>query len=108
MLERHHIVFRSQGGLDIEINYVNLSPEDHRGDNSPHRSDQIDKEYKIQMEKEVRDLLIDEYYTEEKLMDLLDIDSKTAYKAFRKVFKTSNGMVREDVVKRIMGGKFYL
>ena len=32
--QRHHIVFRSQGGLDIPINFKYLCPEHHTGKNS--------------------------------------------------------------------------
>lgn len=33
--QRHHIVFRSQGGLDIPVNYKYLCPEHHTGNESP-------------------------------------------------------------------------
>ena len=29
--QRHHIVFRSQGGLDIPMNFKYLCPEHHTG-----------------------------------------------------------------------------
>lgn len=31
MLEKHNIVFKSQGGIDFELNYKYLYSEDHRG-----------------------------------------------------------------------------
>ena len=36
--QRHHIVFRSQGGLDIPMNFKYLCPEHHTGKNNPHGS----------------------------------------------------------------------
>ena len=43
----HHIVHRSEGGLDIEINYKYLCNEHHRGKNGPHHSIEIDLKYKL-------------------------------------------------------------
>ena len=42
MLERHHIVYRSQGGLDFEMNYKYLDSNSHRGINGPHRNKETD------------------------------------------------------------------
>lgn len=106
--EKHHIVFKKQGGLDMEVNYIYLNSEDHRGNNGPHKSRERDLELKCEMERELREILDGEYFTEEKLMYLLGIDANTAYKAFRKVYKTRQGMSKEDVIFRLMGGKFYL
>ena len=35
--QRHHIVFRSQGGLDFKLNYKYLCPEHHTGNESPQK-----------------------------------------------------------------------
>ena len=32
MAELHHIVFRSQGGLNFKLNLIPLSIEEHKGD----------------------------------------------------------------------------
>ena len=50
--ERHHIVFKSQGGLDIDVNFIYLCPEHHRGPEGPHMCKKTDLMYKqIEQEK---------------------------------------------------------
>lgn len=107
-LEKHHIVFKSQGGLDFELNYKRLSPEDHRGTYGPHLNRKVDLAYKIEMESKLRRLLKDNFYTIEELIETLGLKKKQAYKAFRKVNQHPEGMKREDVIYRLMGNKFYL
>ena len=107
-MEKHHICFKSQGGLDFELNYKYLTPEQHRGNLGPHRNRKVDLAYKIEMEARLEELLTDEFYTIEELIDILGLKEKQAYKAFRKVDKHQEGIKREDVIFRLMGNRFYL
>ena len=61
MLEKHHIVFKSQLGLDFELNYKYLTSEEHRGILGPHLNKSVDIAYKTEMEANLRRLLTDEY-----------------------------------------------
>lgn len=106
-LEKHHIVFKKQGGLDFELNYKRLSSEDHRGTYGPHLNRKVDMAYKIEMEAQLRKILDKEYYNIKELIDLLGLKERQANKAFRKLLKI-NGISREDAIKRLMGGRFYL
>ena len=106
--EKHHIIFKSQGGLDFELNYKHLTTEDHKGNNGPHKNRKTDLKYKKELEYKLRELLIERYYTVEDLKNILGLKSRQAYKAFRQVENTSKGMRREDVIKRLLGGRFYL
>ena len=36
-MHKHHIVFKSQGGLDFSLNLIRLRQEGHEGDKGPHR-----------------------------------------------------------------------
>lgn len=49
MLEKHHIVFKSQMGLDFELNYKYLTSEDHRGNEGPHKNREKNLEYKREL-----------------------------------------------------------
>ena len=52
--QRHHIIFRSQGGLDIDLNYKYLCAEHHNmGNCSPHMSREVDIGYKIELQSKV-------------------------------------------------------
>ena len=46
----HHIIHRSEGGFDIEINYKYLCALHHRGKNGPHQNQFVDLQYKIDMQ----------------------------------------------------------
>ena len=46
MAELHHIVFRSQGGLNFKLNLIPLSIEEHKGDDGPHKNRKRDLELK--------------------------------------------------------------
>ena len=37
-IHKHHIVFRSQGGLDFDLNMIELTQEEHEGNHGPHQS----------------------------------------------------------------------
>lgn len=106
MIERHHIIFRSQSGLDFELNYKYLTSEDHRGDKGPHKCRETDLKYKTELQTELETLLTQEYYNIKELIDILGLQEKQANKAFKKLMKV-NGISREEVIKRLMGGRFY-
>ena len=107
MIEKHHIVYRRQGGLDYELNYKYLTSEDHRGDNGPHRCRATDMKYKRELQEALEGLLTKDYYNIAELVNLLGLKQIQANKAFKKLMKV-NGISREDVIKRLMGGRFYL
>lgn len=44
--EKHHIVFRGQGGLDLEYNLIELDADFHKGKDGPHLNRQTDLKLK--------------------------------------------------------------
>ena len=108
MLEKHHIIFKSQGGLDFPLNFKYLSAIDHRGNESPHMNRSVDLEYKQQLERDLRNALIDACYTIEEAIQILELKPKQAYKAFKRVRDIGEGMDREDIIFRLLGNRFYL
>lgn len=108
MLEKHHIVFKSAGGIDFPLNYKYLSPVDHRGDNGPHMNRKTDLRYKEELEEELRVILTELYYFESEVIQLLELDKKQADKAFRHVMVNSQGMNTEQIIFRLLGGRYYL
>lgn len=107
-VEKHHIIFKRQGGLDFELNYKYLKPEDHRGNLGPHRNRNIDLRYKKELEVKLRKLLTKEFYTTEELIQKLGLKKGQAYKAFRQIRKTSKGIYREDIIFRLLGHRYYI
>ncbi len=108
LLEKHHVIFKSQGGLDFFLNYEYLNREDHRGDLGPHKNREVDLKYKRELEENLVDVLKDRYYSIDTLVEVLGLDTRQANRAFKKVKQSSKGIAREDVIKRLLGDRFYL
>lgn len=101
------VIFKSQGGLDFDLNYKHLTPEQHRGLKSPHRDREIDLKYKRELQRKLEDLLVNEFYTIDELVEILGLKRQQANKAFRK-YITMDGIHRGDVIFRLMGERLYL
>lgn len=112
--EEHHVVFRSQNHLIIEspINKIYLCAEHHRGDTGPHgkRGRENDIKYKLELQEKLFKE-IPYYPTEEEIKKVLKIKDKNMYKllkTIRPVFKNGIRYNKEEVIRRIMGGKIYV
>src|SRR5690554_2688355 len=62
--ERHHIVFKSQGGLDADWNIIRLCPKCHRGNGGPHRDRKRDLVLKRGLQKWLFQQLSSKYYAD--------------------------------------------
>lgn len=105
--QKHHIVFRSQGGLDIPMNFKYLCPEHHTGKESPHRNRTIDLQYKKEEQDELFKLFTEESYTIKQIADLIGYDKKRLEKRFMKVPSCAGSYAREDIIRALMGGRLY-
>ena len=61
--EKHHVIFRSQGGFDVGWNYKYLCYKCHKGMNGPHRKKSKDLQYKRELQTLLNERLCNEYYT---------------------------------------------
>lgn len=108
MAELHHIVFRSQGGLNFKLNLIPLSIEEHKGDDGPHKNRQRDLELKQRLQEQLFEMFHrDELYTLKEIALKLGMREKTLYKPFKRVDMTAGEYLGLNVVKRLMGGRFY-
>ena len=64
-MEKHHVVFRSQGGLNFPLNLINLTVEEHRGNLGPHLNRKRDLQLKQQLQTSLVKILSNNYYTTE-------------------------------------------
>ena len=55
-MHKHHIVFRSQGGLDFGLNLIELTQEEHEGDDGPHKNRVRDLELKKRLQNQLVEL----------------------------------------------------
>ena len=102
------MIFKSQGGLDFHLNYIYLTPEEHRGDESPHENIEINLKYKCELESNLRELLTKPYYEIPELIKKLLLNEKQAYRAFKKVSREPEGISREEVIFKLLGNRYYL
>lgn len=105
--QRHHIVFRSQGGLDIPVNFKYLCAEHHTGKESPHRNRTIDLMYKKQMQKRLFALFPEENYTIKQIAENIRYDKRRLERRFSKVTNRAGLYTKEDIVRALMGGRLY-
>lgn len=108
--ECHHIVFRKQATYmkEVKLNHKYLCVEHHRGNDSPHRNREIDLKYKREMQKKLFELFSKEYYTVEKISEILGVTELGAYRIVKTLRVYEKGYERVDLVIRMMGGKLYV
>ena len=107
--QKHHIVFRSQGGLDIEVNYKYLCAEHHTGNESPHKDIAVDYQYKIELQNHYSTVLFTKaLYTIEEIADLIGYNARKLQKKFKTVPRTGGILYKkEDIIRCLMGGRLY-
>ncbi|MBV4419897.1 HNH endonuclease [Clostridium tyrobutyricum] len=107
LADKHHIVYRSQGGVDFPLNFKYLCSEHHRGKNGPHKSRKIDLEYKLELQYKLEKLLYKEFYTLDELVKLIQINKGMLKKLLREYKLYKEGYKSVDVIFRLMGRKKY-
>lgn len=106
--ERHHIVFRSHGGLNIEVNYAYLCAWHHtQGPDAPHRNHWRDIALKLRMQRNLENMLWCETYRTEEIAEIIGIGRRSLEKKMRRVPNEQGNYKREDIIKFLMGGKLY-
>jgi hypothetical protein len=103
----HHIVHRSEGGLDFPLNYKYLCQEHHRGKNGPHRCEETDLKYKLELQNKLLNILSKEYYTVYELSNILNISNNSFKKLTKSLKLYKEGYLKEDIVFYLMGNYFY-
>ncbi|AIY84133.1 MAG: HNH endonuclease [Clostridium baratii] len=103
----HHIVHRSEGGFDMEINYMYLCEEHHRGKNGPHHSLETDLIYKIRLQKKLYKILPKRYYSFKELSSILNISSNITKRITKDIKLYKEGYRKDDIILKIMGGSYY-
>lgn len=105
--EKHHIVFKSQGGFDFPLNYIYLCAEHHRGKDGPHKNKLIDIKYKLDLQNKLFNILNLEFYTQDELRKKLKLNSGQLKILLKNIKKYKYGYNTQEIVKKLMGGKFY-
>jgi predicted XRE-type DNA-binding protein len=108
--ELHHIVFKSAAPWmkNIPINFKYLCECHHRGNDSPHKNRKIDLQYKQELQLKLELLFTNESYTVHEIKELLDISTNEVNKLMHKVPCKNEQFEKKEIIKRMMGGRFYL
>lgn len=108
----HHVIYKSKGGLDFPLNIKDLgspiSCNCHNGPQGPHHNKNKDKQYKKQLELNIRQVLTKEYYDMEEVQKLIKIENKQLWRVFKTLQYASEGYRKEDIIKQLLGGSFYI
>lgn len=99
----HHIVHRSEGGFDIELNYKHLCAFHHRGKNGPHQNQFVDLQYKIEMQNELYNTLKKEYYSPKEISQILGVHNNSLKRLLKNLKRYKEGYKRDDIIFTLMG-----
>ena len=103
----HHIVHKSEDGFDIELNYMYLCEEHHRGKLGPHHCLKTDISYKINLQKKLYKLLPKKYYSFKELCYILNASSNIIKRLTKNIKLYKEGYKKEDVIFILMGKAYY-
>lgn len=105
--DKHHIIHRSENGIDAPINIVYLCPQHHRGPKGVHNNPELDLHFKLELQKKLEDLFPKRYYSSEEVRKIADL----GYSQIKKFEKTNRlhkyGYDRNDIIFHLMGGNTY-
>lgn len=107
-IHKHHIVFRSQGGLDFSLNLIELTQEEHEGDDGPHKNRKVDLALKTELQRKLFELFPrGDFFDIKAISKKLGRTPRYFEPHFRKVPMIGGLYPGEEIVKRLMGGRFY-
>lgn len=108
--EEHHIVFRSQASymVNVELNKKSLCAEHHKGNDGPHLNKKTDLKYKLELQKKLFELFIEDYYKAPDIKELLGLSEDEMF-TFIKILSPfkDKGFERMVIILRCMGGRLY-
>lgn len=106
--QRHHIIFRSQGGMNIELNYAYLCADHHTvRQDSVHKCRSFDLLLKIRLQRKLEELFRDPEYGVCKIAKLVGYDRRRLACRMKAVPKKCARYAREDIIRFFMGGRLY-
>ena len=106
--QRHHIIFRSHGGMDIKVNYCYLCAWHHtQGPDAPHRSREADLRLKVRLQRDLENMFrADEYHLDE-IAKIIGYDRRRLARKMRNVPHQLGKYGRRDIITFLMGGRLY-
>jgi hypothetical protein len=103
----HHIIHKSEGGMDLSINYKALCEKHHRGKDGPHRDRVTDIQYKIELQNKLEDMLTKDFYTLNELISIFELNHNKAKKFVNEFRICKEGYKKRDIIFWLLGRKIY-
>ena len=103
----HHIVYRSEGGFDIGINYKYLCAKHHRGKNGPHQDKLTDLQYKLELQQKLYETLPKKYYWPKEISNILGIHNGALKRLLKGLKIYKEGFKKDDIIFKLMGSQIY-
>lgn len=103
--QRHHIIYRSHGGMNIDLNYAYLCPEHHTGPAGVHGGNaDLNELLKLRLQKDLERIFSRETYHLREIAEMIGYDRRRLGKRMKNVRNTCGEYAREDIIRFFMGG----
>ena len=106
-MDKHHIIFKSQGGLNFELNIIELPHDFHIGEDGPHLNDKCNKKLKMQLECELKDILTEKQYSILDIKQILGLNKKDTKKLNKRFVFIQEKYDTKEIIRKLMGGRLY-
>ena len=103
----HHIVYRTRGGLNFNLNYKYLCRTHHRGINGPHRDKITDYKYKLEMQDKLYSTFSKTYYSIFLINEILGLSISSRKKIQDSLFLYKEGYKNTELIFFLMGNHHY-
>ena len=105
----HHIVYRSQNKnlIKSEVNLIPLCIYCHSKIHSKDGAE-MDKELKLELQNRLELLFLKEFITGKEIQEALKIHENALKRLLKTLKVYKEGYKREDVIRAIMGGRYYV
>jgi hypothetical protein len=111
----HHIIFKGMGGsdcLDYPLNLMDLgssfSCNCHEGPSGPHHNKKKDLQYRQELQAKLKTIInSDLYYTQTEIVNLVQIPKNQIKAVFKTLQQTEKGYLGKNIIKQLLGGRFY-
>jgi len=109
-VEKHHTIYRSQAVYmrTIKVNLINLCKEHHTGNTGAHLCKKTDLKLKKGLQFKLEFMFFKSHYSKNEIRDVLDCSDFDAALICKRLCMHAEGYRKEDLIQRMLGGRFYV
>ena len=91
----------------IKVNLAKLCVECHRGTQGVHNNKKADLKLKVKLQHELTSMFEKKYYTKDEIREILDCSDFDAVLICKRMCMHSGNYKVDELIKRMLGGRFY-